>query len=173
MPIQEFWSPPPIALVHHKVIVYHTYRYDNANDLLSDYWYTLDPYGDAYDGSHFDIRSYPMEGLNPQRGADHPAILRRLIDDPDWVDWWNVPKHRDNPAYRFDCPQCHADNPGFRIIQCTFSAGPDFTIFGARLTPDDLPTTVLVQCRACQTTFDSVALQQPDAAMEDTKGDAS
>ena len=36
MPGQEFWSPPPIAVVHHKVIVYHTYRHDNANDLLSE-----------------------------------------------------------------------------------------------------------------------------------------
>jgi len=42
MPYEEFWSPPPVALVHHGVIVYHTYRHDNVNDLISDYWYTLD-----------------------------------------------------------------------------------------------------------------------------------
>ncbi|NMP24907.1 hypothetical protein [Sulfobacillus harzensis] len=165
MPYEEFWTPPPVALVHHGVIVYHTYRHDIATDIINSYWYTLDPHSTEDQGNQFDIRDFDVDGLNPLREADHPAILRRLIEDPDWLAEWR-PCDVDAPPYRSDCPKCQTNNPGFSVVACTFTAGPDFTVFGAHLTPDDIPVTVQVQCHHCQATFDSEELKRPETRGE-------
>ncbi len=173
MPYEEFWSPPPVALVHHDVVVYHTYRHDNVNDLISDYWYTLDPGSDEGSGTQFDIRDFDdVDGLSATCSMDHPAILRHLIDDPDWLAEWR-PSDVDDPPYRSDCPKCQTDNPGFSVVACTFGTGPDFTVFGAHLTPDDIPATVRVQCHHCQAIFDSDELKQPESHGENAEGGSS
>lgn len=162
MPYEEFWSPPPIALVHHGVTVYHTYRQDIATDIINSYWYTLDPRSTEDQGKQFDIRDFDVDGLNPLRDADHPAILRHLIEDSDWLNAW-LPSDLDDPPYRLNCPRCQTENPGFRVVACTFTAGPEFTVFGTHLTPNDIPATVRVQCNQCQATFDSAELRRPEA----------
>ncbi len=159
MPHEEFWSPPAIALVHRGVVVYHTYRHDTVNEGTNDYWYTLDVASDEGTGTQFDIRDYPVEGLNPLNTSDHPAILRALVEDPEWLDAW-LPDDVDVTfPYGAGCPRCQADSPGFAVVACTFASGPDFTVFGVHLTPDDLPSTMQVQCRSCQATFDAEELR--------------
>lgn len=161
MPYEEFWCPPPVALIHHDVVVYHTYRHDDAADIINSYWYTLDSHSTEDHGKQFDIRNFDVDGLNPLSSVDHPAILRHLVEDADWLSEW-LPSDLDELPYRLNCPQCQADNPGFRVVACTFAAGPDFTVFGVYLTPDDTPDTVRVQCNRCQATFDSQELERSE-----------
>jgi hypothetical protein len=160
MPYEEVWSPSPEALVHHGVVVYHTLRHDNVNDLISDFRYTLDPHSNESDDRWFDLRDYAVVGLNPMQKGDHPDILRALIDNPDWLAEW-LPADIERPLYDLTCPRCQAINPDFRVIHCNFTSGPAFTSFGAFLTPDYVPDTVTVQCAACHVTFDAEELKTP------------
>ena len=159
MPYAEYWTPPPIALVHQGVTVYHTYFHDNPNDLLSDYWYTLDPYSTEADGLYFDLREEKMDDLDVDNPDHRREMLRRLIDDPDFLAEW-LPEDLEPPPYRTDCPQCQAPNPGFTVLSCTFRTGAvEFSPFGVTLTPDTNPAIVEVQCNACHTVFHAPMLR--------------
>lgn len=164
MPYAEYWTPPPIALVHQGVTVYHTYHHDNPHDLLSDYWYTFDPYSAEEDGTYFDLRDEAMDDLDVDNPDHRREMLRRLIDDPDFLAEW-LPEDLEPPPYRTDCPQCQAPNPGFLVLSCTFRTGAlAFSPLGVTLTPDLTPAMVDVQCKACHEVFGADLLRRPSSA---------
>lgn len=159
MPYDQYWVPPDIAVVHRGSPVYHTYKNDEY-DCINEYWYTLDPGATEDDGLVFDIREFPIDGLDPNDPADHPAILRRLLEDPAWLEDW-LPEDVEPLAYRLQCPHCGAENPGIQVVAATFRTGPFVTTGGVVFTPDDHPETVTVQCRACHATMDLSTLKAP------------
>lgn len=56
MPYQEKWIDPDIALEHHGVTVYCTYRDDDYDQGASTYYFTLDPEESGDYREDFDIR---------------------------------------------------------------------------------------------------------------------
>lgn len=166
MPYAEYWIPPDIVLIHRGIPVYRVYR-EGDYDRPLDYWYTLNPDDTEGDNDAFDIREFPIDGLDPTQPATHPVILRRLIEYPEWLAEWlpDTDGPRD-PLYRLQCPHCGADNPGFQVIAATFQTGPFLTTNGVRFEPYDTPATVTVRCGACHATCEAAALQLPDSAAE-------
>ena len=84
MPYAQYWVPPDIVLVHRGIAVYRVYK-DNDYDRVSEYWYALNPDDPESDNDAFDIRDFPVDGLDPTQPVHHPAILGRLITDSDWL----------------------------------------------------------------------------------------
>lgn len=161
MPYEEFSVPAEVVLIHHGVAVFNVYRDDEIREPRS-YSYTLDPDGGEYDDNTFDIRDFTIadDSIDPN---DHPAILRHLIDTPEWLEEWTPEGGLQPVPYRLTCPECGAKDANFAVTQCTFTAGPHVTAIGVTLTPDCEPATTTVQCSACQASFDLDRLRNSTA----------
>jgi len=125
VPYAQFWMPRRVVLVHHGVAVYRVYHEDDY-DQPAEYWYTLNPDDTAGDDLDFDIRDFAVDGLDPANPSHHPAILRRLIDNPQWLATWQpdvAESASEGPFYRTDCPRCGQEHPGLKVIAATFFMG--------------------------------------------------
>jgi|WetSurSiteA1Bulk_404760.scaffolds.fasta_scaffold12900_2 hypothetical protein len=60
MPYKDVWVKPDILMKCKDVIIYRTYRYNNANDMISDYHFSTNEFDTDYkepgDGFVFDVR---------------------------------------------------------------------------------------------------------------------
>ena len=60
MPYKDVWVIPDVFMRYRGVIIYHTYRYNNVNDSVSEYHYTTNEedtdYKEEGDGFVFDVR---------------------------------------------------------------------------------------------------------------------
>lgn len=60
MPYKDVWVKPDVFMRYRGVIIYHTYRYNNVNDMVSEYHFTTNEedtdYKEEGEGFVFDVR---------------------------------------------------------------------------------------------------------------------
>lgn len=77
MPWRTTWAEPPVAVRHKGVKVYHTYRHDDADDVQSEYWFTLDPDSDE---NQFDVRDL-KNWSRPEEYNDLMDCIRSVLKE--------------------------------------------------------------------------------------------
>ena len=145
MPDYTLWMPPSVAVEADGIVIYHTYRNDDAQDPY-EFWYTQDP-EDPY--APFDIRvlaATHADRLADVAPGDHPAVLRRLIAHrilrplPDPID----------PTYRLTCPRC---GPNVRWTVHAVTLAPETPIDAWGWIDPDAVTVTHIRCAQCQQVY--------------------
>jgi hypothetical protein len=65
-------------MAYKKVNIYHTYRNDDIEDVIRQYWFVTDPYGTEDDA--FDVRDYPFwEKITRDDQVDEESHIKEII----------------------------------------------------------------------------------------------
>jgi hypothetical protein len=72
MPIKNITVKNPKLLSFRGITAYHTYRNDDADDCLRDFWYTQDPWSNE---TRFDVRTLST-CRSPGISADQDGVAR-------------------------------------------------------------------------------------------------
>ena len=80
MPYDNRWNPPELFMTHRGVDIYHAYKEDNVQEILT-YWFSVPNPEEEGEYLEFDIRELPGYRSLQTAGASYHTLIEAAIDD--------------------------------------------------------------------------------------------